>query len=231
MAVVEEPEVFMQRRCVIALVLVVTAFVGREAPVAGQQTPVNWNARAPWGEQPNLPSDQQRKAPFKVFDNLWHVGIQTSSNFLIVTTQGLVLFDASSEHTGSGVVEAVRRWTSDPVHTIVYTHGHVDHVGGAGAFLADAERLGHARPRIVGHERIAARFDRYRLTNGYNLAINLRQFAPRDVDRVVLRAVVHHDHPDQIDSGRTRAQRPQTCAHNLGAVVGHHHNGDLGASS
>jgi alkyl sulfatase BDS1-like metallo-beta-lactamase superfamily hydrolase len=32
------------------------------------------------------------------------------------------------------------------------------------------------RPRIAGHENVAARFDRYDLTNGYNLAINARQF-------------------------------------------------------
>jgi hypothetical protein len=56
-----------------------------QTPAAGQQPPVNWNAKPPWGEQPELLFDQQRKAPFKVFDNLWHVGIQTSPNFLLVT--------------------------------------------------------------------------------------------------------------------------------------------------
>jgi metallo-beta-lactamase class B len=133
MAVVEEPEVFMQRRCVIALVLVVTAFVGREAPAAGQQTPVNWNARAPWGEQPNLPSDQQRKAPFKVFDNLWHVGIQTSSNFLIVTTQGLVLFDATWDDTADYVLDNIRAAGFNPrnVRYLIITHAHIDHFAGA----------------------------------------------------------------------------------------------------
>jgi alkyl sulfatase BDS1-like metallo-beta-lactamase superfamily hydrolase len=58
----------------------------------------------------------------------------------------------------------------------VYTHGHVDHVGGSGAMAADAERRGHPRIRVVGHEAVAGRFDRYRLTNGYNTDVNLRQF-------------------------------------------------------
>jgi hypothetical protein len=39
------------------------------------------------GRSAKLLFDQQRKAPFKVFDNLWHVGIQTSPNFLLVTNQ------------------------------------------------------------------------------------------------------------------------------------------------
>ena len=32
------------------------------------------------------------------------------------------------------------------------------------------------KPTIVGHENVAARFDRYRMTNGYNHVINERQF-------------------------------------------------------
>jgi alkyl sulfatase BDS1-like metallo-beta-lactamase superfamily hydrolase len=74
------------------------------------------------------------------------------------------------------VVEAIRGWSRERFHTLVYTHGHIDHVGGCGAFLADAEAARAPRPRIAGHENVAARFDRYDLTNGYNLAINARQF-------------------------------------------------------
>ena len=98
--------------------------------------------------------------------------------WVVATADGLVLFDASGSATGPKVVQAVRRWRTDPVHTIVYTHGHMDHVGGATAWIADAEQRGHRRPRFVGHENVARRLARYRLTNGYNLAINQRQFAP-----------------------------------------------------
>lgn len=96
----------------------------------------------------------------------------------VATGEGLVLFDASGHGSGPKVIEALRRWRTDPVHTIVYTHGHMDHVGGATAFLDDAERRGHPRPRFVGHENVAPRLARYRRTNGYNVAINDRQFAP-----------------------------------------------------
>jgi glyoxylase-like metal-dependent hydrolase (beta-lactamase superfamily II) len=101
-----------------------------------------------------------------------------SHSWIVRTAAGLVVFDASGGHTGGRVVEAIRRWSTDPVHTIVYTHGHVDHVGGAGAFLADAAERGHRRPRVVAHANVAPRFARYRATSGYNVAINRRQFAP-----------------------------------------------------
>jgi alkyl sulfatase BDS1-like metallo-beta-lactamase superfamily hydrolase len=92
------------------------------------------------------------------------------------TGDGLLVFDTSGAAGGPRVVAAIRGWARERFHTLVYTHGHVDHVGGCGAFLADAEAARAPRPRIVGHENVAARFDRYDLTNGYNLAINARQF-------------------------------------------------------
>ncbi|MGQ0833166.1 MAG: alkyl sulfatase dimerization domain-containing protein [Microthrixaceae bacterium] len=95
---------------------------------------------------------------------------------LLRTPGGLVAFDTSGGHTGAACVESLRSWRDDPVSHLVYTHGHVDHVGGSGAFLADAEARGDARPQVVAHEAVAERFDRYRRTNGWNLAINQRQF-------------------------------------------------------
>ncbi|CAN5468973.1 alkyl/aryl-sulfatase [soil metagenome] len=94
------------------------------------------------------------------------------------TDEGLVLFDSSSVFTGRGVTAALRAWADDPIHSLIYTHGHVDHVGGSGALLADGEARGHAPPQVVGHENVPVRFDRYRETNGWNLAINARQFGP-----------------------------------------------------
>jgi alkyl sulfatase BDS1-like metallo-beta-lactamase superfamily hydrolase len=90
---------------------------------------------------------------------------------------GLVLFDASLGPFGPAVVDALLGWRTDRVDTLVYTHGHVDHVGGASAVMADADGRGHSRPSVVAHAAVPARFDRYDLTNGYNAVINQRQFA------------------------------------------------------
>lgn len=92
------------------------------------------------------------------------------------TDDGLVAFDTSGPQGGERVVGAIRGWRKDPFNSLVYTHGHVDHVGGCDAFLKDAQESRHARPRIIGHVNVPRRFDRYNFTNGYNRVINQRQF-------------------------------------------------------
>ncbi len=92
------------------------------------------------------------------------------------TADGLVVFDVSHAMSAPRALEGLRTWSDAPVHTAVYTHGHADHVTGAQAFDASAADRGDPAIRYVGHEAVAARFDRYRLTNGYNGHINMRQF-------------------------------------------------------
>ena len=92
------------------------------------------------------------------------------------TDDGLVCFDTSLHNKGDAVVDSLRQWSDAPVHSLVYTHGHVDHVGGSGAFAAEAAARGNPTPNVVGHEAVAPRFRRYQLTDGYNRDINLRQF-------------------------------------------------------
>jgi glyoxylase-like metal-dependent hydrolase (beta-lactamase superfamily II) len=92
------------------------------------------------------------------------------------TGDGLVCFDTSLAVLAPQALSNLRSWSNEAVDTIVYTHGHVDHVGGAGAFLHDAHERGEARPRVIGHENVPARFARYDLTEGYVHTINARQF-------------------------------------------------------
>ncbi|WP_448585552.1 alkyl sulfatase dimerization domain-containing protein [Thermaurantiacus sp.] len=99
-----------------------------------------------------------------------------SHSILFRTDEGLLVFDTSNELGGPRVVEAIRHWTDDPFARLVYTHGHIDHVGGAGAFLAESRARGRPRPQVIAHENVPKRFERYRLTEGYNQVINARQF-------------------------------------------------------
>jgi len=110
-----------------------------------------------------------------VADRVWI--IESFSHVVLVETDdGLVAFDSSSANFGPKVMVALRGWTDEPINTLVYTHGHVDHTGGSRHFAADAEDNSHRRPRVLGHRNLARRHDRYRRTNGYNQTINLRQF-------------------------------------------------------
>lgn len=99
------------------------------------------------------------------------------SNALVVDSgEGLVFIDTSSLFHADAMHEGVRRWSDAPVHTGVYTHGHVDHVFGLHRFAEEAKQKGQPPPRIIAHEACPARFDRYKLTQGYNGHINMRQF-------------------------------------------------------
>ena len=95
---------------------------------------------------------------------------------------GLVCFDASGAGSGRSVVQAIRTWNTAPISTLIYTHGHADHIGGSGAFAADASVSGHGAPVVVGHENVARRIDRYRQTSRWNVTINQRQFGGPPTD-------------------------------------------------
>ena len=92
----------------------------------------------------------------------------------IPTADGLVLIDTGGLLAAQRAHEDLRALTADPVHTAVYTHGHVDHVMGA-------LQLGD-EVQVVAHERVPARFERYRRTRGWNAVINARQFGLAELE-------------------------------------------------
>jgi alkyl sulfatase BDS1-like metallo-beta-lactamase superfamily hydrolase len=92
------------------------------------------------------------------------------------TDDGLFLVDTGSLPMAKPIHEAIRGWSARPLHTAVYSHGHIDHVFGTHVFEEEARTNGWIEPRVVAHEALPARFDRYKMTNGYNEIINQRQF-------------------------------------------------------
>lgn len=94
-----------------------------------------------------------------------------------------LVVDTSNAMLGPKAASGLAEATDDPLAYVVYTHGHVDHVGGAPAFLASAEERGHPRPTVWGHESVCDRMARYRLTWGWNNEVNRRQFQlPAGID-------------------------------------------------
>jgi alkyl sulfatase BDS1-like metallo-beta-lactamase superfamily hydrolase len=131
-------------------------------------------AEALWNGERSLHDD-----PWTMFRGLEELadGVAFVASFCNVigvrTDDGLVVVDTGSPLTGTASAALLREWSGEGpfrVHTVVYTHGHVDHVMGVGALEAEAPA------RVVAHRAVVDRFDRYRLTAGYNGAINRRQF-------------------------------------------------------
>lgn len=107
-------------------------------------------------------------------------GVAAISSFanvaVIDSGDGLVLIDTGGPLAGDGIRALVRTWNSSHVDTAIYTHGHIDHIMGTSVFDSEATDNGWPRLRVVAHEAIAPRLDRYCLTAGYNASINQRQF-------------------------------------------------------
>ena len=72
---------------------------------------------------------QESLEGFKIFDDLYHIGVGTVSNWLIPTSAGLILIDSSQEPYVDHVLDNIRNLGFNPkdVKYILITHGHLDH--------------------------------------------------------------------------------------------------------
>ncbi len=88
------------------------------------------------------------------------------------TDDGLVLVDTGSFILADPTRKRLRELTRRPVHTAIWTHGHVDHCFGVELYERESAR----KVRVIAHEAVARRHERYKLTRAWNQAINERQF-------------------------------------------------------
>lgn len=86
-------------------------------------------------------------APFKIFDNLYYVGIRSVSAYVLRTSQGLILIDATYQESSGEVVKSVQQVGLNPkdIKYVIVTHAHSDHAAGAPAIQAlSGARVGMA---------------------------------------------------------------------------------------
>jgi metallo-beta-lactamase class B len=76
----------------------------------------------------------QRVEPFSIFDNVYYIGIGWVSAYLVDTGDGLIMIDALYDDFVDTAIEDIKGLGFDPEDPeyILVTHGHFDHVGGAG---------------------------------------------------------------------------------------------------
>lgn len=108
----------------------------------------------------------------EVEDRTWMICAGVVNVAVIETDEGLVLIDCGCPPDGAELLALVRSVTNAPLHTVIYTHGHLDHAFGLGPFLEEA---GENAPRIIAHDNVVERFHRYARTADYNSAANARQ--------------------------------------------------------
>ncbi len=87
------------------------------------------------------------------------------------TSEGLLMVDSGTKEAADVSMAEIRKVTSAPLHTVVYTHGHLDHAFGLKPWLEAGEK-----PRVIAQENMIARFNTYRKTGRMNGHINEVQF-------------------------------------------------------
>ena len=114
--------------------LVATSVIGGEV----QDQEVNWTSLAPWAADRG---DWQVEIPFQIFDNVYYVGTEHVSAYLITTSGGMVLVDTTSATTANRTLDNIRKLGFDPtdIKYVFITHAHDDHYGGAARIKAETE--------------------------------------------------------------------------------------------
>lgn len=79
----------------------------------------------------------------QVTDGVWFVsGLGLSNSIFIEGTTGVILIDTlDTLERGNRLSEIIRECTNKEVKTIIYTHGHPDHTGGANAFQQGGPKI------------------------------------------------------------------------------------------
>ncbi|MGD2134425.1 MAG: metallo-beta-lactamase, partial [Maricaulaceae bacterium] len=121
------------------------------APASGQDYPEAWTA----------PTE-----PFRIVDNVYYVGAEGLSSFLITTPEGHFLLDGTMPGAGEMIAEniAALGFDVEDVEILLNSHAHFDHSGG----LAELRALS-------GAEFYASEGDQSALENGFYLGWEERE--------------------------------------------------------
>ena len=108
-------------------VIIVGVIAALAVPAFAQDRPT-----APQADLSKAIRDAKMVEPFKVFDNVYYVGMDWVSAWLVTTSDGLILIDALYGEFTKPMIENIRKLGFDPAQ-IKYcfaTHGHFDHAAG-----------------------------------------------------------------------------------------------------
>jgi glyoxylase-like metal-dependent hydrolase (beta-lactamase superfamily II) len=139
--------------------------------------------------------------PFKMFDNLYYVGLENNSVLLVTTSAGLILIDTATAANAEAVLGNIKKVGFNPadIRYILISHGHNDHFGGAGRIKQDAP---NARVGVSGPD-----WDLITLQQG-----------SQGAGLPLTKDLVLNDN-DEIKVGDTTVKVHSTPGHSIGAVA------------
>jgi len=105
-----------------------------------------------------------------------------SNTVIRKTDDGLFIVDPSGFMDAQAKFDAVKSVVEPRLNTAIFTHGHVDHVFGVSNYIEFAQSKGWPRPKVIAHQFMLNRFQRYRETSTWNGIINGRQFLGKSED-------------------------------------------------
>jgi metallo-beta-lactamase class B len=125
----------MRRITVIALATVAAGFLLHASLVStGSAAPAGTSPISQaYRERGKQDVEFQKVPPIHMFDNLWYVGPGYVSVYLIKTSAGAILIDASEEpDMVAHVIDSIKKTGTDlkDIKYILISHGHIDHWGG-----------------------------------------------------------------------------------------------------
>ncbi|MGI9279825.1 MAG: MBL fold metallo-hydrolase, partial [Endozoicomonas sp.] len=96
-----------------------------------------------------------------VGDRMWLIRMPIVNAVLFETDEGLVVVDTGMAPAGPAILKVIRSVSDKPIHTIILTHGHVDHAYGTRPLVEDSPNA-----QIIAQENIIPRFERYLKLSG-----------------------------------------------------------------
>ena len=99
--------------------------------------PVPAAGRGGRGGQPQGPPDPSRwhREPYKVFDNLYFLGMDDVGAWAVTTSDGIIIIDALYDYSVKDeIVDGLKKLGLNPatIKYVIVSHGHGDHSAGAG---------------------------------------------------------------------------------------------------
>ena len=100
-------------------------------------------------------TEKMSKNIYKISDNVYHtLGYGLANVTMVIGYHGvIIIYTMEDVDSAREILAEFRKFTDKPVKAILYTHNHIDHIGGVKAFTSD-EDVRSRRVTIYAHEKL-----------------------------------------------------------------------------